>query len=98
MRNFCQRLSILTQNPLATPADILKVASGCSCRPSLQTGRKNGPVNARGRTGLFPYDEREEILKALYTFHNSRTKTAEFLGIDKSTLWRKMKKYHILLP
>lgn len=32
------------------------------------------------------YDEREEILKALYTFHNSRTKTAEFLGIDKSTL------------
>lgn len=25
MRNFCQRLSILTPNPLATPADILKV-------------------------------------------------------------------------
>ena len=44
------------------------------------------------------YDEREEILKALYTFHNSRTKTAEFLGMDKSTLWRKMKKYKILLP
>ncbi|MFR1039438.1 MAG: helix-turn-helix domain-containing protein [Clostridium sp.] len=98
MRNFCQRLSILTQNPLATPADILKVASGCSCRPLLQTGRKTDRSTPGDAPVYSRYDEREEILKALYTFHNSRTKTAEFLGIDKSTLWRKMKKYHILLP
>ena len=98
MRNFCQRLSILTQNPLATPADILKVLPDAAAALT-----PNGPKKTdRSTPGDAPvyslYDEREEILKALYTFHNSRTKTAEFLGIDKSTLWRKMKKYHILLP
>lgn len=98
MRNFCQRLSILTQNPLATPADILKVLPDAAAATT-----PNGPEKTdRSTPGDAPvyslYDEREEILKALYTFHNSRTKTAEFLGIDKSTLWRKMKKYHILLP
>lgn len=98
MRNFYQRLSILTQNPLATPADILKVLPDAAAALT-----PNGPKKTdRSTPGDAPvyslYDEREEILKALYTFHNSRTKTAEFLGIDKSTLWRKMKKYHILLP
>ena len=98
MRNFCQRLSILTQNPLATPADILKVLPDAAAALT-----PNGPKKTdRSTPGDAPvyslYDEREEILKALYTFHNSRTKTAKFLGIDKSTLWRKMKKYHILLP
>ena len=98
MRNFCQRLSILTPNPLATPADILKVLPDAAAALT-----PNGPKKTdRSTPGDAPvyslYDEREEILKALYTFHNSRTKTAEFLGIDKSTLWRKMKKYHILLP
>ena len=98
MRNFCQRLSILTPNPLATPADILKVLPDAAAALT-----PNGPKKTdRSTPGDAPvyslYDEREEILKALYTFHNSRTKTAKFLGIDKSTLWRKMKKYHILLP
>ena len=98
MRNFCQRLSILTPNPLATPADILKVLPDAAAALT-----PNGPKKTdRSTPGDAPvyslYDEREEILKALYTFHNSRTKTAEFLGIDKSTLWRKMKKHHILLP
>ena len=98
MRNFCQRLSILTPNPLATPADILKVLPDAAAALT-----PNGPKKTdRSTPGDAPvyslYDELEEILKALYTFHNSRTKTAEFLGIDKSTLWRKMKKHHILLP
>ena len=97
MRNFCQRLSILTQNPLATPADILKVL------PDIAASTPDKPEKAdlstsRDTPVYSLYDEREEILKALYTFHNSRTKTAEFLGMDKSTLWRKMKKYKILLP
>lgn len=29
-------------------------------------------------------------------FGYNRTRTAACLGIDKSTLWRKMKKYHLL--
>lgn len=98
MRNFCQRLSILTPNPLATPADILKVLSDAAAATTPNEPKKTDRSTPGDAPVYSLYDEREEILKALYTFHNSRTKTAEFLGIDKSTLWRKMKKYHILLP
>ena len=98
MRNFCQRLSILTPNPLATPADILKVLPDAAAATTPNEPKKTDRSTPGDAPAYSLYDEREEILKALYTFHNSRTKTAEFLGIDKSTLWRKMKKYHILLP
>lgn len=98
MRNFCQRLSILTPNPLATPADILKVLPDAAAATTPNEPKKTDRSTPGDAPIYSLYDEREEILKALYTFHNSRTKTAEFLGIDKSTLWRKMKKYHILLP
>ena len=98
MRNFCQRLSILTPNPLATPADILKVLPDAAAATTPNEPEKTDRSTPGDAPVYSLYDEREEILKALYTFHNSRTKTAEFLGIYKSTLWRKMKKYHILLP
>ena len=98
MRNFCQRLSILTPNPLATPADILKVLPDAAAATTPNEPKKTDRSTPGDAPVYSLYDEREEILKALYTFHNSRTKTAEFLGIDKSTLWRKMKKYKILLP
>ena len=94
MRNFCQRICILSQVPLAGPADILRVlpdAAGITKQPVPSQVLEEIPPS------YSPYDEREEILKALCTFHNNRSKTAEFLGIDKSTLWRKMKKYKIIV-
>jgi len=39
--------------------------------------------------------EARAILRALHKHHGNRGKTAAYLGIDKSTLWRKMKKYGI---
>ncbi len=42
--------------------------------------------------------ETTTILAALKLFDGNRTKTAEYLGIDKTTLWRKMKKYQIDFP
>jgi DNA-binding NtrC family response regulator len=37
--------------------------------------------------------ERRYVLKLLERFNNSRDKTAETLGINKSTLWRKLQQY-----
>jgi DNA-binding NtrC family response regulator len=37
--------------------------------------------------------ERRYIHKVLQRFNNSREKTAETLGINKSTLWRKLQNY-----
>lgn len=39
--------------------------------------------------------EKKAIVAALHRHNNNRGKTAAFLGINKSTLWRKLKKYKI---
>lgn len=39
--------------------------------------------------------EKKAIIETLYRYNANRGKTAAFLGINKSTLWRKMKKYNI---
>jgi transcriptional regulator with PAS, ATPase and Fis domain len=40
--------------------------------------------------------EREMIVKALATHNGNRSRTAKDLGIDRTTLWRKMKRYGML--
>ena len=96
LKNFSQRLSILTQVPEASASDIIRALPDADLN---QTAPESAPAASKQKEApvYSRYDEREEILKALYTFHNNRTKTAEFLGINKSTLWRKMKKYGILV-
>lgn len=39
--------------------------------------------------------EKEQILSTLEQFSYNKTLTAQSLGIDRSTLWRKMKKYNL---
>jgi PAS domain S-box-containing protein len=45
--------------------------------------------------GLLPQNEKETISKVLSEVGGHRGRAAERLGIDKSTLWRKMKRYGI---
>jgi len=40
--------------------------------------------------------ERQKIIQALNQHDGNRTETARVLGIDRTTLWRKMKRYNIL--
>jgi PAS domain S-box-containing protein len=42
--------------------------------------------------------EGKVILEALQKFHGNREETAKYLGVSTTTLWRKMKKYHIDFP
>jgi PAS domain S-box-containing protein len=42
--------------------------------------------------------EASTIVAALHRYSGNRKKTADHLGIDKTTLWRKMKKYNITYP
>ena len=57
-----------------------------------QNGRDQDPENS---TSLLDHAEKNAILAALQRHNANRGRTAEFLGINKSTLWRKMKKYGI---
>jgi transcriptional regulator with PAS, ATPase and Fis domain len=45
---------------------------------------------------LLSYAEKQMIEETLNRFNGDRTKTADALGIDKTTLWRKMKKLGLL--
>lgn len=42
-------------------------------------------------------DEKEKILKVIEECEGNKTKAAEILKMDRSTLWRKIKKYNIVL-
>lgn len=42
--------------------------------------------------------EASTIIAALHRYGGHRNKTADHLGVDKTTLWRKMKKYNITYP
>ncbi len=43
-------------------------------------------------------EQHQTIVNTLQKHNGNRAKTAEVLGIDPSTLWRKMKKHEILFP
>lgn len=108
MRNFCERLSILCHTPYAGTTDVRRALpevgnSSLSAAPDFApvsgTASTSGTEAGREISPAFsPYDERQAILEALSMFHNNRTKTAAFLKMNKSTLWRKMKKYNIQIP
>jgi len=50
------------------------------------------PMESKGENPLFSA-EKSAIVETLQKHNGNRTKTAIELGVDKSTLWRKMKKY-----
>ncbi len=64
------------------------------------TGRESGENGATpaGAADPLASAEASAILAALERFDGNRSRTAAHLGIDKTTLWRKMKKYRIDFP
>jgi len=60
------------------------------------SGRNGGRPKPGG--GPLPEAEAEAILRTLREHAGHRGKTAAALGIDKTTLWRKMRKYGITHP
>ena len=57
------------------------------------TAALTAPAGTKAEEPLILYDEQHEILKALAKHRNSKKKAAAELGINPSTLWRKMKRY-----
>jgi DNA-binding NtrC family response regulator len=64
--------------------------------PTVLQKMERGPA-AAGRTGVQSLDdvERNTILQALAECHGNKKKTAERLGIQRATLYNKMKRYGI---
>ena len=100
MRNFCERLCILCPKETADIEDIYRALPDVFKKSAPAASVKiPGPSKTGESTNGHPllYDEEAEILKALALFRNNRTKAAEYLNMHPSTLWRKMKKYGIVV-
>ncbi len=97
MKNFCERICILCQKECADLEDVLRALPDLAGHPDTAEafGARNRHLPHTAGEPVPVYNEPDEIRRALALFHNSRAKTADYLGIHPSTLWRKMKKYGI---
>jgi DNA-binding NtrC family response regulator len=92
LENVIERAVILTKNAYIAiddlPEEIRALAAGNGAG-----GNGNGPVVPLKRSLEAP--EKEIILRALKTHQGSRQATAMALGINRTTLYKKMKRYGI---
>lgn len=69
---------------------------GAAASGTDTAGHKTSVPDVRLHKGVdSAQDELEKLRRALMQCGGSRTKASQMLGIDRSTLWRKMKKYHM---
>lgn len=95
LRNFCERLSVFCETEYAGKTDVMTALySGGAYQRKKEKGTAVCDGRKKREKGR---DEKEELLEALETCRYSRKKTAAFLEIDTSTLYRKLKKYNIPL-
>ncbi|HBN21748.1 MAG TPA: hypothetical protein DD412_00725 [Holosporales bacterium] len=73
---------------------------GCLPDGFAEPGQEQTKQNQATSESATPLSNAEAgtILAALQKFEGHRGKTAAFLGVEKTTLWRKMKKYQIVFP
>lgn len=85
LRNFCERLCVLCEGSVASERDVVYALD-----QHWDYAQKGCEVEVPSSCS-----EQEGIVQALARFQGNRSKTAAYLGMDKSTLWRKMKKYQL---
>ena len=86
LKNFVERLAIMARGPFITPNAIAAMFQN----REFEMGRQAPPVEPTGSS-----DERRAILSVLRSVNFNQTKAAAAMGIDRSTLYRKMKRYAI---
>ena len=87
LKNFVERLAIMARGPFITPNAIAAMFQNREFDMGRQTPP---PIELTGSP-----DERRAILSVLRSVNFNQTKAAAAMGIDRSTLYRKMKRYAI---
>ncbi len=95
LENVVERAVILSQGPELQPSDLPFAAAGRAAASSASSGGSGrvGPLR-----GALEEPEKEILRRALEACRWSRADTAEALDINRSTLFKKMKKYGLEAP
>lgn len=101
LKNIVERASVLKTGDVITienlkqalyPADLDTAAPAAGFPP--YPGFASAPAYTPSADSPVP-SEPERLLAALKQCGGNRTRAAKMLGMDRSTLWRKLQKYHI---
>jgi len=90
LENVVERAVILTKSLMIGPRDL---PEELHAHAAESAANGNGGVQPLKKALQLP--EKELILRALRSNHGSRTATADALGINRTTLYKKMKRYGI---
>jgi len=88
LENVIERAVILTEDGVITPTDLPERV--------LQGGKGRGSLVIDNPTMTLDELEREYILKVLHHTSNQKKRASEILGINPSTLYRKLLSYGLL--
>ncbi len=92
LENLIERAVVCAKEDVITAADLdPEILEYCREKKKAIFQEPCGPMDAEREVAQF--SEREKIAKALEKNRWNRGKTARELGVDRTTLWRKMKKY-----
>lgn len=91
--NVVERAVVLTKNTVIQPSDLPEAVRHEDLTVDLHHGRLGGPGNNLKAALANP--EKQLILDALESHQWNRQDTASALGINRTTLYKKMKKYGI---
>ena len=93
LENIIERAMIIETTDALRPESLLIPRQESNGR-----GEPDKPLPAFNRPGNMREMEKEHILKVLAACNGKKIEAARMLGINKTTLWRKMKKYGISSP
>lgn len=93
LENFVERIVALVPSETITASDITNVL-----QLDKQTETENRELKGLNLLGAYQEVEKEYIIKSLEKNNWNQIRAAEELGISRSSLWRKIKKYSITIP
>ena len=83
LRNLCERISVVVEETVVSAQDLLTcLGRENGCPEMLETQEKQ--------------TECVQIIEALKKTNNNKSEAARILGIDRSTLYRKLRVYALL--
>ena len=98
LRNIAERALVLGDGSIITKMDLKRalfprdLETGSDMEKETDRERSGDPARS-SQAEAAPKPEKDRILEALDQCGGNRTRAAGSLGMDRSTLWRKMKKY-----